>query len=401
MISFTQANEIILNTLKTLQHKTEYISLPDAQGRTLSEDVISDVDLPPFNSSAMDGFAVKFNPGIKSWSIKGEIAAGNFSQISPDPVSAISIMTGGRLPEGFDTVVPVEDVFIREQNVILNTNARFTSGMNVSKRGQDLLKGQIAVSKGTFLKASQIAALASCGRSEVKVFERLKIGVLATGDELIDIDEVPSGDKIRVSNLYSILSAVKETGMIAVNFGIARDDKEEIKSKIRHALDNCDLLVTTGGVSVGKYDFVEEVFRELGIETLFHKINIKPGKPVLFGLRQNVGTVQPVFGLPGNPVSSLVTFYLFVKANLMKCFGSQEIPLIKAILNNDIRKTDSKRHFVRGYVSKDENGLLSVSSVGQQSSGNLVQMSMANCLITIEEERTNPLKGEEVECIMI
>ncbi|MCU7490316.1 MAG: molybdopterin molybdotransferase MoeA [Ignavibacteria bacterium] len=401
MISFSQANEIIYNTLKTLQLRTEYVSLSDAQGRTLAEDVISDVDLPPFNSSAMDGFAVKFDPGIRNWSIKGEIAAGNFSQISADRVSALAVMTGARLPGGFDTVIPVEDVFIREQNVILNTNARLTLGMNVSKRGQDLLKGQVAVSKNSFLKAPQIAALASCGKVEVKVLERLKIGVLATGDELIDAAHVPAGDKIRASNLYSILSAVKEMGMIPVNFGIAKDQKDEIKSIVSNALDNCDVLVTTGGVSVGKYDFVGEVLSQLGIKTLFHKINIKPGKPVLFGLRENGPAVQPVFGLPGNPVSSLVTFYLLVKTNVMKCFGSREIPLIKASLKNDIKKTDSKRHFIRGYVSKDENGTLSVSSVGLQSSGNLVQMSMSNCLITIEEGRTNPLKGEEVECIMI
>ncbi|MGE5430267.1 MAG: gephyrin-like molybdotransferase Glp [Syntrophomonadaceae bacterium] len=401
MISFSQANEIILNALKSLQLKTEFVGILDAQGRTLAVDIISDVDLPPFNNSAMDGFAVMYSPGIRNWSIKGEISAGNYSDISADMISAVSIMTGSRLPEGFDTVIPVEDVFIREQNIILNTNARFTQGMNVSKRGQDLLKGQIALNKGAFLKAPQIAALASCGKTEVKVYEKLKIGVLATGDELVEISQVPAGDKIRASNLYSILSAIKEMGMIPLNFGVVKDNKDEIKTAVSNALDNCHMLITTGGVSVGKFDFVKEVFDELGIGTVFHKINIKPGKPVLFGLGQINGSPQPVFGLPGNPVSSLVTFYLFVKSNVMKCFGGNELTSIKALLKNDIKKTDSKRHFLRGFITKDESGKMTVNSVGQQSSGNLVQMSLSNCLIVVEEEVTNPLKGEEVECIMI
>lgn len=401
MISFSKANEIIYNTLKNLVLKTEYTPLRDAQGRTLAEEVSSDVDLPPFDNSAMDGFAVKFNPGIRSWSIKGEIQAGHYTDFSSaDLISTVSIMTGSRLPEGFDTVIPIEDVFVREDNVILNTNARFIQGMNVSKKGQDLMKGQTALKKGTFLKASQIAALAACGKKEVKVYEKLKIGVLATGDELTEIDQVPSGDKIRASNLYSILSAVQETGMIPVNCGIAGDNKEEIITAVKSALDHCDILITTGGVSAGKFDFVKEVFSDLGIKTLFHKINIKPGKPVLFGLRESDGRPKPVFGLPGNPVSSLVTFYLFVKANLMKYYGLGEQPPLRAVLKKNIKKTDSKRHFVRGFVSRDELGVISAVPVGQQSSGNLVQMSLSNCLIVIEEERLNPQEGEEVECMM-
>lgn len=401
MISFSQANEIIFNTLKTLELKTEYTGILDAPGRTLAEEVTSDVDLPPFDNSAMDGFAVKYNPGIRSWSIKGEIQAGHYTDFSADFISTVSIMTGSRLPEGFDTVIPIEDVFVREDNVILNTNARFTQGMNVSKRGQDLRKGQTALKKGTFLKAPQIAALAACGRAEVKVYEKLKIGVLATGDELTEIDRAPEGDKIRASNLYSVLSAVKETGMVPVNCGIAGDDKEEIRMAVKSALDKCDVLVTTGGVSAGKFDFVKEVFSSLGIKILFHKVNIKPGKPVLFGLREGEGRLQPVFGLPGNPVSSLVTYYLFVKANIMKSFGLGEQIPSRAVLKSSIKKTDSKRHFVRGFVSRDELGEISAVPVGQQSSGNLVQMGMSNCLIVIEEERLNPQEGDEVECIMI
>ncbi|HEX2865519.1 MAG TPA: gephyrin-like molybdotransferase Glp [Ignavibacteriales bacterium] len=401
MISFSQAQEIIYNALKAPWLKTEYIPLQEAQGRTLAEEVTSEVDLPPFDNSAMDGFAVKFNPGIRSWTIKGEIPAGHYTDFIADPISTVSIMTGSRLPEGFDTVIPIEDVFVREDNVILNTNAMFTKGMNVSKKGQDLMKGQTALGKGTFLKSPQIAALAACGRGKVKVYEKLKIGVLATGDELTEIDQAPSGDKIRASNLYSILSAVREINMIPVNCGIARDSKEEIKSAVSSALEKCDILITTGGVSAGKFDYVKEVFTDIGIKTLFHRVNIKPGKPVLFGLMEGEGHTKPVFGLPGNPVSSLVTFYLFVKTNIMKCFGLSEQPPLRAVLKKSITKSDSKRHFVRGLVSRDELGVISAVPVGQQSSGNLVQMSMSNCLIVIEEERLNPQEGEEVECIMI
>ncbi|MCU7496261.1 MAG: molybdopterin molybdotransferase MoeA [Ignavibacteria bacterium] len=408
MISFRQANELVINALKKLTPGTELVSILDAQGRTIAEDVTSDVDLPSFNNSAMDGFAIRFDQSIRSWIVKGEIQAGNFtnsgnysSSGSLDNLSAVSIMTGSRLPDGFDTVIPIEDAFVREDNLILNTNARLVKGMNVSKKGQDVLKGETVLRKGTFLKAPQIAALAACGKSQVRVFERLKIGVLVTGDELIRIEQTPSGDKIRASNLYSILSAIKEMGMIALNFGIARDNRSEIKAAMAFALEKCDVLVTTGGVSVGKYDFVKDISGELGIETVFHKINIKPGKPVLFGVKRDNGRLQPVFGLPGNPVSSLVTFYLLVKANMLKCFGLDELTSVKAILRGDIVKTDSKRHFIRGFLERDENGNVSASPVGLESSGNLVQMSVSNCLIVIEEERINPLSGEEVECIMI
>lgn len=402
MTEYKDACSIIEMAFRDLSPVIEEIELTEAVDRILAEDIISDTDIPLFDNSAMDGFAVKFNEKYHNWHIAGEISAGNFREFIADDLAAVSIMTGSRLPEGFDTVIPIEDVIIRESDIILNTNARYKQGININYKGQDLQAGSIAVEKGTLLNSSHIAATAACGKARVKVYRKLRIGVLATGDELLEITEKPYADKIRASNLYSIQSAVRAMNMTPVNYGIVRDDKEEIRNLVSRALnEDIDILITTGGVSVGKYDFVRDIFAELGVEIRLQKINIKPGKPVVFGVYKNKEIPVFVFGLPGNPVSSLVTFYLFVKASIFGHFGIKRFRTYKAILLKNINKNDSKRHFVRGILNRNEKGDLTVSDTGMQSSGNLVQMSRADCLIVIEENRINPVMGEEVECIQI
>jgi len=403
MISYNEALKITQKAFKSLNLQTEEFDLLDSVGRILGEDIYSDINLPPFDNSAMDGIAIKMNPSIKKWKVIGEIPAGKFSEFEIDEESAVNIMTGSMLPPGCDTVIPIEDIDADDHQAELKDGVRFVEGMNVRSQGQDLEKGKIALEKNTRLQSHHIAVAASCGKTSVQVYKPLKIGILATGDELVDIDEKPQVDKIRCSNLYSLLAAVKGMGMEPVNLGIARDDKKLIYDRMKNALENkIDILITTGGVSVGKYDYVKEIHEKLGINIQFHGVFIKPGKPTLFGTYEQNGHTTLVFGLPGNPVSSLVNFILYIQQNVDELLGSSDLKRFTGVLMDDLSKKDGKRHFMRGiYTYNDKNGTFQVRKMGSQSSGNLAEMGKSNCLIIIEEERRNPRKGEHVECIMI
>jgi molybdopterin molybdotransferase len=402
MLKFKEANKIISETFRELKLRTEEISITNALNRVLAEDIISDVDLPPFDNSAMDGYAIKFNPNIKEWKIVGEIQAGNYKALEIDEQTTVHIMTGGMLPKKCDTVIKIEDVSVMGDKVKLKDITGFSFNLNIRKKGEDLSKGKVAIKKGNLLKPQHIAVAASCGKSKLKVYRKLNIGVIVTGDELIDINEKPGTDKIRASNPYALQSAIKESNMNPINFGIVRDDKSEMIKSVKSALDSSlNILLTSGSVSVGKFDYLKEIFENLGVGLKFWKVSIKPGKPLLFGVYNNIENKTLVFGLPGNPVSILVTYILFVKKHIMKLFGNQELVTAKATIKNNYKKDDERLHFVKGFLEKDNTGNNIVSIVGEQSSGNLAQLSKSNCLIIIEENRINTKAGEIVECIMI
>lgn len=400
MLSYLQALEKIKIKFSQFTLQKEETDIFDSLNRILAEDIISDVDLPPFDNSAMDGYAIKFSDR-NNWNIIGEITAGNYSSLDLKIDEAVLITTGSKIPSGVDLVIPIEDVIVDGNLLTLKKNIILNKRKNIRKQGNDLMKGEAAIEKFTKVDAKVMAVLASCGKEKVKVFQKLKAAVFATGDELVSIKEKPNEDKIRVSNIYSIIAAVKELNQLVINLGFTKDDKEIIRQKIKDALQmDVDLLITTGGVSVGKYDFLKEIFNEEGVEEIFWRVNIKPGKPIYFGVYQKKEKNIFVFGLPGNPVSALVTFYMFIKPAIDFIFKQKSGLTILASLQNDLKKSDEKRHFARGILFF-ENGLWKVTSEFSQSSGNLVEMSKANCIIVIEEERKNPLKGEIVECIII
>jgi len=402
MISFEEAYKIIEKGFNETKPGTEKVLLERSIHRTLADEVIADVDLPPFNNSAMDGIAVKYNKNITEWKIIGEISAGNYEEFELNENSAVTIMTGGRLPEFCDTIIPVEDIDLNRNIASLKESAQIIKGASIRKKGSDLANGETAIPKNTFLKPKHLAAAASCGKSELSLYKKLNIGVMATGDELIPVDEKPTGDKIRISNTYSLLAVIDELNMNAVNLGIVSDEKVLLLQNIADALNgNIDILITTGGVSVGKFDYVKDVFEELGVEIKFWGANIKPGKPIVFGTFNSGGHSKLVFGLPGNPVSSLVNFEIFIRGNINKLYNQPKREYIEAVLQNDLKKTDKKRHFMRGVLTKTEDGTFEVSSEFSQSSGSLVEMSKANCLIVIEEETINPAKEKVVKCMMI
>lgn len=400
MITFNEALEIIKKEFEKTSLSIVEVDVLDSLDRILSEDIIADVDLPPFDNSAMDGYAIKFSER-NTWNIIGEISAGNYTSKTVSENEAVLITTGSKIPTNADTVIPIEEIDIAGEILKLKPTAYFKKGINLRTKGNDLQKDQVAVKSFTRIDAKVIAVLVSCGKERVKVFNKLNAAILATGDELIPINEKPVDDKQRVSNIYSLYAAINGINHTPINLGFVKDDRKLISQKIKTALEmNINLLITTGGVSVGKYDFLREVFEEEGVKEIFWKVNIKPGKPIYFGVYEKNKKRILVFGLPGNPVSALVCFYVFIKPAIRNLFKQHDSLRIKATLQNDLKKKDNKRHFSLGILS-EENDELKVSAEFSQSSGNLVEMSRANCLIETEETLTNPQKGAEVKCILI
>jgi len=403
MISYSEAYKIIRDEVQKLKLYTEEVDLLGSLNRILAEDIFADTNLPPFDNSAMDGYAVKFNPSRKQWKMIGEISAGNFNLFTLDDDSAVLIMTGSKLPVNTSAVIAVEDVITENGFVKLAEGKIIKENQHIRKKGADLSEGVLALGKNQLITSNKISLLGASGKARVKVYRKLKFGVLATGDELVDIEGKISDDKIRGTNLYSIISAVNEFNMDAVNFGFVGDNKEKIKAKLSEAFNSdIDFLLTTGGVSVGKYDYLKELLIEFGIDIKFWKVKIKPGKPLVFGVWEKDDITKFVFGLPGNPVSSYLNFMIFIKPAVQELYGIKDNKTVKAELTEAVSKKDDKRNFLRGILEFNfEKGKYFVRAPEAQSSADMARLANANCLIVIEEERINPQKGEEVECIMI
>lgn len=400
MLNYNEALRIVCEEASQIESAFEKINILHSLHRIIAEDVFSDINLPPFTNSAMDGYAFRFSEKNK-WKLVGEVSAGNFKDYKLSDDETVLITTGSKLPLSADSVVPLEEIDIIEDYIALKPEAKIKRGMNVRLCGSDLKMGELVVKKYSKITPQIVAALASCGKEEVKIFRKMKISILATGDELIPIDQKPVEDKLRASNPYAIYAAVAKMHQSPSMLGFVNDDREKIKSLIKNILTGeCDILITTGGVSVGRYDFLLEVFKELNVEIKFWKANIKPGKPIVFGVYKNNEKRILVFGLPGNPVSCLVNFQIFVKPAIEKIFRQEESKKYFAVLQNDLKKTDNKRHFSRGNLVY-QNGEWQVTAHSSQSSGNFVEMSKSNCLIEIPEDVMNPINGDVVECIMI
>lgn len=400
MISYDEALSLILSESEGILPGTEEINLQDALDRIIAEDVISDINMPPFDNSAMDGYAIRFTENERR-KIAGEISAGNFSNISVDETNAVLITTGSKIPKGADTVAAVEDVTVSGNEIIISAESKIRKGSNIRPLGSDLKLGETCVYNYTKITPAVIAVLAGCGRANVKVYKRLSAAILATGDELIPVTEKPGGDKIRATNVFALSSAISASGHIPVDCGFVKDNRNLIKDKINGLLDSdADMLITTGGVSVGKYDFMKELFEESGVKRVFWRANIKPGKPFYFGRHRKGNKTKLIFGLPGNPVSTLVNFHVYIEPALNAIFRQKESLRIPASLTGRIKKSDGKRHFCRGVLSNGTNGP-EVFPLSSQSSGNYYELGNANCLIIVTENILNPKEGEILECMLI
>lgn len=387
-----EAQKIVLGAAPTLG--CEKVGLLDGLGRVLGEDIIAPRDNPPWNNSAMDGFAVRWEDIKKEHEITKpaelkiieDVAAGDVATKSVGPGEAIRIMTGAPVPGGADTVVRVE--FTEPSETTVRIFQPEPQGANIRPKGEDVKEGECIIAKGTQLRPAEIGMLAILAKSFVLVHQRPRVAILSTGDELADLDEKFDENKIVNSNSYGIAAAVQEAGGIPLLLGIAKDTPESLKEKIAQGL-GCNIIVLSGGVSMGDYDFTKAVFSELGADMHFWKLAIRPGQPLAFGKIQG----KLAFGLPGNPVSSMVTFEQLVRLAIMKMGGHRylERPTVEAVFKEKFSKHPDRRHFLRGILSH-EDGQLTVKTTGPQGSGILTSMVKANGLIDIAEEieKVNP-----------
>jgi len=399
-VSVEEALEIVLRSVNPLSF--ENIPLMRAFNRILYEDVVSDRMMPPVADSAMDGYAIiaddtrgaSLNRPVKLH-VVGEIRAGSSStghQVSKG--TAIRIMTGAPIPQGADSVVRFEDT--EEESGYIKLFCETEKYENYREAGEHIREGEHILSKGKRLNSADVGILASLHRNTVKVYKRPTVSVISTGDELADTGEEIQIHQIRNSNAYTICSEVTKYGGHARYLGIAKDSLGEMRKIFANALKS-DVIISTGGVSAGKYDLVKEVYSDLNIEIHFDRVNIKPGRPCVFGTKGD----KMVFGLPGNPVPALTSFIQFVRPALLRLMGATKIrkPIVNASLEQDI--TSGKiHHLVRGRYTIKNNEFY-VSKTSHQKPSMLRSMSDANCLIIIPETVTKVMAGDRVAIQLI
>ncbi len=407
ILQFDEALRTVLEEAGSLekQNRVETLPLLDCLGRILAETVVADRDQPPFDRSTRDGFAVRaaeISTG-RSLRVLGLIRAGErWTGQALAAGEAIEIMTGAPLPDGADAVVMVEHVEAAEGSVRLQGARSFQMGENIVARGSEARAGDALLLPGTKMEAAEIALAAACGRPVLKVFTRPRVAIVATGDELVDIDATPELQEIRNSNSFGIAALVAEFGGSAERLAVARDRREEIRERIAQGRVY-DLLVLSGGVSMGKYDLVEEVLAEFGAEFFFTGVKMQPGKPVVFGRLPKRGDQRECyfFGLPGNPVSTQVTFHCFVSPMVMALAGARaEGPrFAQARLSEDVPGKAGLTRLLPARLSA--NGLQAeVRLVGWQGSGDLAANSRANCYAVLPQDGRNLAAGESITILL-
>jgi molybdopterin molybdotransferase len=391
-LSVDEALERILARVRPLGPVS--VELLDALGATLAEDAVADRDVPPFRNSAMDGYAViaaDVASAPATLRVVGEIAAGDVPSRAIVRGEAMRIMTGAPLPDGADTIVRVEDTDNRTDSVTIAVATR--PGTSVRAAGEDLKRGETILRAGTVLRAAEIGVLATIGRSSVRVIGRPRVAVLSTGDELVELDAPLRPGQIRDANRYSLASAARALGATPVPLGIVRDTADDLRRALREAATKADVIVTSGGVSVGDHDHVKPVVDELGSMD-FWSIAIRPGRPLAFGEIDG----KLIFGLPGNPVSSLLGFELFVRPALLKMAGRALLhrPRVTATLDDMLDTPPGLRFFARGVYEPASN---TVRTTGPQGSGILRSMSLANCFIDVPDTIQHLDRGASVTVI--
>lgn len=403
MINYDEAYRIFLKELSGISRGDEYVHLTESPRRISSEDIISNIELPSFNNSAMDGIAVRFSSNVKKWKRAGETSAGNQCSLSIKEDEAVLITTGAMIPQNCDTVIPLESLQFFDEYIELIKGKSFSKGDNIRIKGQDLKAGELLIEKDSVIRNFSVPILASCGYELVKVRRKLSVSVFTTGDELIDITESPVNGKVIASNLYSVITMLKDLNLNITNCGIVRDNETDLLNKLNQILStDTDMIISTGGVSVGNYDLVSAAVQNLGFRILFWKANIKPGKPILMAVKESNGRKTLYIGLPGNPVSAMTNLFLFVHRAVNELLNGIVPEYRKVTLTADIRKTDSKRYFVFGKTFTDpQTGEFLFLPNANQSSSNMTGLSSANSLLIIEEDKVNPGKGDIFKCIMI
>ncbi len=401
MLSVEEAQEQVLAQVRPLE--AESMPILEALGRVLAEDIASDMDVPPLDNSAMDGYAVRAADILSAsrespvaLCVVADLAAGRVLEQAMGAGEAARIMTGAPVPPGADAVVPFEDAR-REGNQVEILEA-LPKGRNVRRAGEDVRKGDIVLRVGAVLRPQEIGMLASVGRREVRVIRRPRVAILATGDEVVEPGEEVGSGKIRNINSYTNAAQVLKYGGLPLLLGVARDRTDELTGKIRQGLDaGADLFLTSGGVSVGDFDLVKKVLAAEG-RINFWWVNMKPGKPMAFGTIRGV----PLLGLPGNPVAAMISFELFARPMILKMRGYTcwEWPSTTARLREAIERKDGRRHYLRVRLFQGGGGL-EAELTGDQGSGILTSMVAAQGLAVIPEDVRHLPAGRSVQVLLL
>ncbi len=403
-LTLEEAATLILSRVRRVD--PESVPITEALGRVLAEDVESTLAHPPWDNSAMDGYAVRSqdiqdasreNPLILK--ITDDVPAGGFPKHPVRPGEAIKVMTGAPVPEGADGVTRLEHTEPGPDADTVRVLDGGDAGRNIRRKGEDIKVGDRPLAAGVLLRAAHIGVLAMLGRSTIPVYRQPKVAILSTGDELADFDELPlvrAGKRIMNSNSYALAAQVTETGALPVHLGIARDNRESLNERLTAAA-GCDVLITSAGLAVGEHDYVKEVLDDLGMEFLFYRVRMRPGSPFTFGMLGDV----PVYALPGNPVSAMVTYEVLVRPAVRTMMGSSETERArrKVTLAEAVSTRGRLTHFYRATLEKKGDGWVA-RLTGPQGSGILTSMTRADALLQVPPDSDLPA-GAELEAILL
>jgi molybdopterin molybdotransferase len=399
-----QAQRIIREFIRPIS-AIEKVALRSALDRVLAADIVSPINVPAHDNSAMDGYAVRsadLAPDAPSvLRIVGTAYAGRRHDGPVGSGECVRIMTGAVMPEECNTVVPQEFTRNASAASVEIPAGAVKAGDNRRFRGEDLAAGKAALVRGKILRPADIGLLASLGIAEIPVQRRLRVAFFSTGDELRSIGELLDEGCVYDSNRYTLHGMLTRLGCELLDMGVVKDDPASLEAAFRTACENADAVITSGGVSVGEADYTRRMMAQLG-DVTFWKIGMRPGRPMAFGQIASNGKSAYLFGLPGNPVAVMVTFYFFARDALLRMMGAdaQPLPLMRAISQGAIRKKPGRTEYQRGILSLDAQGRQQVRITGAQGSGILRSMSKANCMVVLGHEQGNVNAGDDVEVLL-
>jgi molybdenum cofactor synthesis domain-containing protein len=393
MIPVEEALDLVLQAVHPLPPM--HVPFNDALGLVLAEDVHAPEPMPSFRSASVDGYAVIAADPVAIRQVVGDQSAGYVDDVQVTPGTAVRVTTGAPIPPGADAMVMVE--FTQEQDGYVEIKTRVESGSNIRPVGQDLARGQLVLKQGTLLGAPDIGLLAMIGKTSVLVYPAPRVGVMSTGDELVEPGNPLKPGQIWDANRFSLMSAVRETGGIPIDLGRVTDETGDLQDTIQRGLSLADALLTSGGVSMGQLDLVKPYLAEHG-KIHFGRVRAKPGKPVTFATLDGV----PVFAMPGFPVSALVSFEIYVRPALLKMAGRIHLhrPRLRVTLNHDVPHTAGRTEFQRAIVTHSTGGQYTAVTTGFQGSGRLLSMHGANALLVLPYQQADFAAGIEVEAII-
>jgi len=383
----------------------ETVTIWQALDRVLAADVISPISVPAHDNSAMDGFAFQgadlATDAATTLTIVGTVYAGRAFDGAVRPGECVRIMTGAVMPAGCDSVVPQEFTQRASDTTVTVPQGVVRTGDNRRLMGEDLMEGKAALTRGRMLRPADLGLLASLGIGQVMVQRRLRVAFFSTGDELRSLGDALDPGCIYDSNRYTLFGMLTRLGCELIDMGVVKDDPVSLEAALRSACANADAIITSGGVSVGAADYTKQIMAQLG-DVTFWKIGMRPGRPMAFGTITSKGKTAYLFGLPGNPVAVMVTFYFFARDALLRMMGasSAPLPLLRAASQTDIRKKPGRTEYQRGILSTDSDGSPLVRITGSQGSGVLRSMSEANCMVVLRHEQGSVHAGDLVDVVV-